>query len=192
MALTRLWRRRGTCRQRLPEQPARSGIDGNGALYIADAGNNRIRKIPRGGVITTVAGNGTAGFLGDGGPAISASLNFPEGLALDSSGNLYIADRFNQRARKVTPTGIITTVAGNGSFGYSGDDGPAASASFTELQGLAVDINGNLYVADSYNGRLRKVSLGSIVSTVPVEAPSSPRRMASLPPTPFSTHLLAW
>ena len=101
-------------------------MDSAGNLYIADSGNNRIRKVSN-GVITTVAGNGTAGFSGDNGPATSAQLNYPQGVAVDSAGNLYIADTGNNRIRKVS-NGVITTVAGNGTAGFSGDNGPATSA----------------------------------------------------------------
>ena len=103
--------------------------DSAGNTYIADSGNNRIRKIDSAGVITTIAGNGTAGYSGDGGPATSAMLNFPYRVAVDSAGNVYIADTFNHSIRKVNTSGIITTVAGSGTRGYSGDAGPATSAS---------------------------------------------------------------
>ena len=114
-------------------------VDGSGNLYIADIDNNRIRKVSATGIITTVAGNGTVGYSGDGGPATSAQLNVPFGVAVDASGNLYIADAYNHRIRKVSATGIITTVAGNGSGGYSGDGGPATSAQLDGPQGVAVD-----------------------------------------------------
>lgn len=111
-----------------------------------------MRKVSADGIIATVAGNGTAGFSGDGGPATSAQLNVPAALAVDDSGNLYIADTFNLRVRKVSADGIITTVAGAGGAGYSGDGGPAMSGQFGLLSGLAIDSAGNLYAADqSYN-----------------------------------------
>ena len=121
-------------------------MDSAGNLYIADTGNNRIRKVSN-GVITTVAGNGTAGFSGDNGPATSAQLYDPAGVAVDSAGNLYIADTGNNRIRKVS-NGVITTVAGNGTAGFSGDGGPATSAQLNDPQGVAVDSAGNLYIAD--------------------------------------------
>src|ERR1019366_9158062 len=96
---------------------------------IADQGNNRIRKVDVRGIITTVAGNGSQGYFGDGGAAIKAGLSYPSGVAVDPSGNLYIADWGNDRIRKVDVKGIITTVAGSGSVGYSGDGGPATAAS---------------------------------------------------------------
>ncbi|MGD0497335.1 MAG: putative Ig domain-containing protein, partial [Bryobacteraceae bacterium] len=140
--------------------------DASGNLYIADSGNYRIRKVSASGVITTVAGNGTSGYSGDGGPATSAQLNFPYGLAADASGNLYIADSNNQRIRKVSASGIITTVAGNGTSGYAGDGGPAISAQLNFPYGLAVDTSGNLYIADSSNQRIRKVSASGVITTV--------------------------
>jgi uncharacterized protein (TIGR03437 family) len=139
--------------------------DSAGNLYIADTGNHRIRKVS-GGVISTIAGNGTAGFAGDGGPAVSAELNFPTGLALDSSGNLYIADTNNHRIRKIA-NGVITTVAGNGTagFGSGPDNGQAANADLNFPQGVALDSAGNLYIADTNNQRIRKVANG-IITTV--------------------------
>jgi len=141
--------------------PTGVALDSSGNLYIADAGNNRIRKVST-GVITTVAGNGTSGFGGDNGPAIIAQLNGPEGLAVDSAGSLYIADRLNNRIRKVAG-GVITTVAGGGSS--LGDNGPAVGARLSGPYGVAVDSAGNLYIADSGNNRIRKVSAG-VIATV--------------------------
>jgi len=139
-------------------------VDSAGNLYIADAGNNRIRKVSN-GAITTVAGNGMYGFSGDNGPATSAELNDPQSVAVDSSGNLYIADTFNNRVRKVS-NGVITTVAGNGTFGFGGDNGPATSAQVDEPAGVAVDSAGNLYIADHLNSRIRRVSNGTITTAV--------------------------
>jgi trimeric autotransporter adhesin len=145
--------------------PAGVAVDGAGNLYIADV-NNRIRKVSPVGIITTVAGNGAAGFSGDGGPATSAQLFDPVGVAVDGVGNLYIADYVNNRVRKVSPEGIITTVAGNGTAGFSGDGGPATSADLREPAAVAVDGAGNLYIADFDNNRVRKVSPEGIISTV--------------------------
>ena len=147
-------------------------LDTDGNLYLADAGNNRIRKLsPVTGAITTVAGDGVKGFSGDGGPATSAQLDGPSGVALDAAGNLYIADGTragNNRIRRVAAaTGVITTVAGNGSRGYSGDGGPATLAQFSSLGGLAADKSGVLYIADNFNHRVRMVSLATgIITTV--------------------------
>jgi uncharacterized protein (TIGR03437 family) len=138
-------------------------VDSGGNLYVADWGNNRIRKVSN-GVITTVAGNGTRGFSGDNGLATAAQLANPQGIAVDSAGNLYIADFGNASIRKVS-NGIITTVAGNGTPGFSGDNGPATSAQLYLPYGVAVDSAGNLYIGDSGNNRIRKVSNG-VIATV--------------------------
>ncbi len=141
-------------------------VDGSGNLYIADRDNHRIRKVDAAGVITTVAGNGAEGYGGDGGPAAQARLYLPQGVAADGSGNLYIADRHNHRIRKVDAAGVITTVAGNGAEGYGGDGGPAAQARLYLPHGVAVDGSGNLYIADSFNHRIRKVDAAGVITTV--------------------------
>jgi uncharacterized protein (TIGR03437 family) len=143
--------------------PAGVAVDSAGNLYIGDSNNNRIRKVTN-GVITTVAGDGTWGYSGDNGPATSAQLSGPYGIAVDSAGNLYIADRMNNRIRKVS-NGVITTVAGNGTPGFSGDNGPASNAQLNGPWGVAVDAAGNLYIADSSNYRIRMVSNG-VIATV--------------------------
>ena len=126
---------------------------------------NRIRKVSPSGIITTVAGNGIKGYSGDGGPATSAQFRDPTDVAVDGSGNLFIADYNNNRIRKVSTGGIITTVAGTGSNGFSGDDGPSSSAQLDRPAGVAVDSAGNLFIADSYNSRVRKVSPSAIITT---------------------------
>ena len=140
-------------------RPSGVGIDGSGNIYVADLFNHKVRHVDAAsGVITTVAGNGIWGFSGDGGPAISASLNSPWSVAVDPSGNLYIADMGNHRIRRVDGTsGVITTVAGNGAEGFSDDGGPANSASLDIPQGVAVDGTGDLYIADAANNRVRRV-----------------------------------
>ncbi|OJW74992.1 MULTISPECIES: NHL repeat-containing protein [unclassified Spirosoma] len=141
-------------------------VDGSGNLYIADFGNCRIRKVSPSGIITTVAGTGNAGYSGDGGPATSAKLQYPLDVAVDGSGNLYIADRDNYRIRKVNASGVITTVAGTGTYGYSGDGGLATSAQLNNPYNVAVDGSGNLYIADTYNNRIRKVDTFGVITTV--------------------------
>ena len=123
-------------------------MDSAGNLYIADMNRQRIRKVDCNGIITTVAGNGTAGYNGDGFLATSAELNDPSGVALDSAGNLYVADAYNNRIRKVDTNGIITTVAGNGTEGSKGDNGPAISAELNYPSNVAVDSGGNIYIAE--------------------------------------------
>ncbi|MBJ3810521.1 hypothetical protein JGB26_26005 [Streptomyces flavofungini] len=133
-------------------------VDGEENLYIADRHNHRVRKVTPNGNITTVAGNGTAGYVSDGGPALGTSLHYPWGLALDEAGSLYIGDQHNHRVRKVTPDGIITTVAGNGTAGYVDDGGPAAGTRLYHPLGIALDRAGHLYIADHYNHRIRGVT----------------------------------
>ncbi|MBZ5580784.1 MAG: hypothetical protein LAQ30_01025 [Acidobacteriia bacterium] len=144
--------------------PGAVATDGFANVYIADSGNNVVRRVAPDGTITTLAGNGSAGFGGDNGKAASAQLNAPGGVAVDKSNNLYIADTGNQRIRKVAPDGTISTFAGSGTAGSGGDGGPAASAQLNAPAGLAVDASGNLYIADSGNHRIRKVSGGAITT----------------------------
>jgi RHS repeat-associated protein len=138
----------------------------DGSLYIADSNNQRIRRVDPSGVITTIAGTGSAGFGGDGGRATQAQLNGPIGLALAPDGNLYIAESANQRIRRVDPSGIITTVAGNGVLGFGGDGGPATQAKLNGPRGLAVAPDGSLYIADTQNSRIRRVGPSGIITTV--------------------------
>ncbi len=138
----------------------------DGALYISHRSKNRIRKVRSDGVITTIAGNGIAGYSGDGGPALEASLNFPAGLTFDASGNLYIADRNNHRVRKVDPDGLITTVAGDGVADWGGDNGPAVEAHLNYPSDVAVGPEGHLYISDRSNNRIRKVDADGIITTV--------------------------
>jgi sugar lactone lactonase YvrE len=140
--------------------PKSVALDASGNIFIADGGNNRIRKVTVStGIITTVAGNGTQGFSGDGGVATAAELHSPSGVALDASGNIFIADQFNNRIRKVmVSTGIITTVAGDGTLGFSGDGGAATSAQLQFPQSIAVDASGNIIIADVNNNRIRIVN----------------------------------
>jgi sugar lactone lactonase YvrE len=133
--------------------PEGLAIDSTGNLFIADQINQRIRKVSN-GIIETVAGNGTAGYSGDGGPAISAELSGPAGMSFDAAGNLYIADRDNNRVRVLLTDGTISTVAGNGSAAWTGDGGPATSAALDSPRSLAI-LAGAVYIADARNERIR-------------------------------------
>ncbi|HKW98649.1 MAG TPA: IPT/TIG domain-containing protein [Bryobacteraceae bacterium] len=140
-------------------------FDRAGNLYIADAGNNRVRMVGLDGVIHTFAGTGPAGFSGDGGSGAAAELSYPSGVAIDDEGAVYIADTGNNRIRKVSPDGTIGTIAGNGTAGYNGDGGAAADAQLSSPGGVRLDAAGNLYIADTGNHVVRKVSNG-MISTV--------------------------
>src|SRR5437773_1742222 len=143
--------------------PRDVALDPAGNLYIADHDNGRIRKVTSGGTISTYAGSGSRGLSGDGGPATAAQLYSPHGVALDTAGNLYIAD--SNRIRKVTPGGTISTYAGTGTGPFSGDGGPATAAQLSSPAGVALDLTGNLYIADDGNCRIRKVTPGGTIST---------------------------
>lgn len=149
---------------------AEIALDGAGSLYVADTFNSVIRKVSASGTITTVAGNNSlgAGYSGDGGPATNAALNLPDSVLADGAGNLFITDTHNHVIRKVDPSGIITTVAGNASLGggYSGDGGAATNAALNFPVSLALDGAGNLYFSEYYNHIIRKVNAAGIISTV--------------------------
>lgn len=146
--------------------PTGVAVDTAGNVYIGDQGNNCIRKVNTAGIISTIAGIVINGYSGDGGAATLAMLSTPAGVAVDIAGNVYISDLGNQRVRKVNTSGIISTIAGNGSQGYSGDGGVATLAQLNYPAGLSVDTTGNVYIADFYNNRIRKIDTGSIISTV--------------------------
>ena len=141
-------------------------FDGAGNMYIAGGGNNVIRKVTPAGIISTIAGTGIAGFFGDGGYATSARLYNPSGIAVDASGNIYFSDCYNYRIRKINTSGIISTIAGNGSFSLSGDGGPATAAGMIFPKYLAIDGPGNLYLTDSNGTTVRKISTAGIITTV--------------------------
>jgi sugar lactone lactonase YvrE len=145
--------------------PEAVAVDSLGNVYISDTGNFRIRLVSSTGIITTIAGDGTCAYNGDNGLAVNATLCEPQGLALDSAGNLYIADSSNDRIRKIS-NGAISTVAGNGIFfGFAGDYGPATSGQLSAPSAVAVDGSGNLFISDTGNERIRKVSNG-IITTI--------------------------
>jgi len=143
--------------------PGSIAIDAAGDTFIADSYSSHILKVDTAGTLTVVAGNGTVGYSGDNGPATSAALNHPEGVFVDASGNIFIADTDNNVIREVAVSnGNITTVAGNGTAGYSGDSGPATSAQLYDPYGVVVDSAGNIFIADTDNCVIRKVSAGTI------------------------------
>ncbi|KUL55364.1 hypothetical protein ADL22_00230 [Streptomyces sp. NRRL F-4489] len=148
------------------KSPYGIAVDSTGTVYFSDYGNHRVRKITTDGKVSTVAGNGSAGPRGDNGPAASAQLNYPREVAVDSEGAVYIADDQNHRVRKVTPDGKISTVAGTGTAGFSGDGGPATAARLNRPFGVAVDSTGALYIAEYGNHRVRKVTADGNISTV--------------------------
>jgi sugar lactone lactonase YvrE len=159
--------------------PCDVALDPWGNLYVADEGNNCVRMINTNGIITTVAGNGSLHYSGDGGPALSAGIHIPASVAVDAAGNLYITDFDDFRIRKVDRNGIITTVAGNGpgfpeSATFSGDGGPATNAGLAWPGDTKVDANGNLFIADSANNRIRKVDTNGIITTVAGSGPGFP------------------
>ncbi len=145
--------------------PSGIAIDTSGNIFIADTKNNCIRKIDTGGIINTVAGNGLAGFSGDGALATAAKLNQPSRIALDTFGNLYIADYQNNRIRKVDPSKKINTIAGTGVPNYTGDGGPAITATLNYPSDVAVDTFGNVYIADELNNCIRKIDVSGNIST---------------------------
>jgi uncharacterized repeat protein (TIGR01451 family) len=145
--------------------PAGVAVDTSGNVYVVDSYNSRVRKIATNGMVTTVAGNGRRGYSGNGSTATNAELNFPQGIAVDGAGNLYIADTNNSCIRKVSG-GIITTIAGNGTAGYLGDNGPASASELNFPYGVTVDTTGNVYIADTLNNVIRQISTTGIITTV--------------------------
>lgn len=151
-------------------KPGGVALGPHGELYISDTWNHAVRLVDAAGKIRTVAGIGAEGFAGDGGPATEAKLLFPRGIALDSRGNLYIADRQNHRIRLVTPDGVISTFAGTGQRGYAGDGGPAINAKLNWPDGIAIDAADVLYFTDSQNNMVRKITPDGVITRVAGEA----------------------
>ena len=146
--------------------PSDVDIDLEGNLYISDRSNNRIRKVNSEGIITTIAGSGESGYRGDFGPAEKSLLKYPFGISLDSKGNLYIADRGNNRVRKIDQRGIITTIAGDGTHSFGGDYGPANQSSLAFPTDVIVDSLGVVYIADRNNNRVRKIDRLGVITTL--------------------------
>ncbi|KAB2921394.1 MAG: hypothetical protein F9K25_20545, partial [Candidatus Contendobacter sp.] len=156
----------GPATQARLNNPQGVAVGPDGSVWIADGSNARIRRVGPDGIITTVAGTGTAGYSGDGGPATQARLFFPYGVAVGPDGSVWIADWGNERIRRVEPNGIITTVAGTGTAGYSGDGGPATQALLNSPYGVAVGPDGSVWIADLGNERIRRVGPDGIITTV--------------------------
>lgn len=174
-------------------QPDGLAIDKSGRLFIADTGNRRIIKFEN-GVLFVIAGNGTVGDTGDGGPALDAGLGDPMGLAVDSAGTLYIADTFDSVVRKISPDGIITTIAGDGSDAYFGDGGLATKAGIYFPHDVAVDASGNVYIADTENNVVRilkpgppAISANGVVNAASFKSPVSPGALATVFGTSFAS-----
>jgi sugar lactone lactonase YvrE len=141
-------------------------VDAAGNVYFSDSGNQCVRVVNTSGIIHTFAGNGIAGYKGDGGPATSAELNQPAGLAIDSAGNIYIADTFNNAIRMVDTSNVIHTVAGDGVEGYKGDGGPAINAEVDRPRGVFIDGSGNMFIADTNNRAIREVVVSGTINTI--------------------------
>lgn len=137
--------------------PMGIAVDKNGNIFVADLSNHVIRRINSAGIVSTIAGNGQLGYSGDGGPATAARLNRPFGIAIDDAGNLFISEEENHVIRKITTAGVISTIAGTGDEGYSGDGGPAVKARLSLPHRLAIDRDGTIYIADTNNHTVRKI-----------------------------------
>ncbi len=157
---------RGPATNAIFKYASKIAVDGAGNIYIADGGNNRIRKIDNSGIIYTIAGVGAPGYTGDGGPATTACIDDPSGVAVDDYGNVFITEFRNNCVRKIDASGMISTLAGNGTGAFSGDGGPASNAQLWCPAGIAVDKNGNVYICDAGNSRFRKIDVGGTISSI--------------------------
>ena len=146
--------------------PIAVAVTADGGFLIADSDNNLVRRVSPAGTITTVAGASPGGFSGDGGPATAAQLNLPQSVATTADGGFLIADSNNNRVRRVSPAGTITTVAGTGTVGFSGDGGPAIAAQLFAPGGVVATADGGFLIADSLNNRVRRVSVAGTITTV--------------------------
>jgi sugar lactone lactonase YvrE len=146
-------------------EPAGLEITDDGTIYVADRTANRIRVI-KDGIIDSLAGTGIAGYEGDGGPAKTAMLTQPTGLATDAAGNLYVSDTGNCAIRRIAPDGTISTIAGSGIAGFGGDGGPANRALLAHPDGVAVAPDGSLYIGDGFNNRVRRVGVDGTIATI--------------------------
>jgi uncharacterized protein (TIGR03437 family) len=176
----------GSARTAQLTQPSACAADGAGNLYIADTANHRIRKVDPAGRISTIAGNGAAGALGDGGQATGASLNSPAGVAVDDNGSIFITDTANHRIREVTPEGVIRTIAGKGAPGFAGDGGAALDALLDSPGGILLDGAGELYFADTNNSRVRRLTPAAAIQPPPVTVPLAVVNAASMLPGPVA------
>lgn len=147
------------------DRPRHLTFDNIGNLYFVEQGNHVLRKIDINGIISTIAGNGTSGYSGDGGLAVNAKLNSPRGICIDSNGNIYIGDTGNNVIRKINTSGVINTIAGTGFPGFLGDGGLAVNAQLNSPRGIALDNQGYLYISDANNFRIRKIALDNTIST---------------------------
>ena len=156
----------GPATQATFKSPIDVAVGPDGSFYVVEYSGNYVRKVTPDGIISTIAGTGQRGFGGDGGPATAAVLNVPTGVAVGPDGSVYITDQWNGRIRRIGPDGIMTTVAGNGGFGFGGDGGQAVLASLNYPRDVAVGPDGSLYIADMYNARIRRVGTNGVISTV--------------------------
>jgi sugar lactone lactonase YvrE len=176
----------GPAGKALLNSPRGVWVTGDGTIYVADTDNHRIRRVDTDGTISTVAGTGMAGFSGDGGPAARAQLNDPRAVAVDKGGNVYVGEELGQRVRRIDPSGTITTIAGNGTAGFSGDGGPAAAAQLDHLRALSLDSRGDLWIADTFNNRVRVIDSPGSAASGPADTTST-TTTASPPRTPPPT-----